>query len=168
MEYLITTPRLQLRKHVLSDAPYMLELNRDPEVIRYTGDTALEDIAAAEAVVHYVQSQYEQYGMGRWVVELRETGEILGWCGLKMHPDEGVVDIGYRFYQRYWRKGYAFEAAAACFKYGVDVLHLTKMIGRSVGENTASVRILEKLGFQYVRDETDNGIVFRLFEWHAN
>jgi [ribosomal protein S5]-alanine N-acetyltransferase len=168
MGYLITTPRLRLRKHVLSDAPYMLELNSDPEVIRYTGDTALEDIAAAEAVVHYVQAQYEQYGIGRWVVELTETGEVLGWCGLKMLPDEGVVDIGYRFHQRYWRKGYAFEAAEACFKYGVEVLHLTKIIGRSVGENIGSVRVLEKLGFQYVKDETDDGIVFRVFEWRAS
>ncbi len=167
MEYLITTPRLRLRKHVLSDAPYMLDLNSDPEVVRYTGDTALEDIAAAEAVVRYVQSQYEQHGMGRWVVELIETGEILGWCGLKMHPDEGVVDLGYRFHQRHWRKGYAFEAAEACFKYGVEVLHLTKMIGSSSGENIGSVRILEKLGFKYANDEIEDGVVFRVFEWHA-
>ncbi len=166
----IETPRLLIRPLEITDAPGMLGLNSDPQVVRYTGDAAFADLAGAEAIIRYVQDQYAQHGMGRWAVVLRETGEFVGWSGLKYHPDAQEVDLGYRFSRKYWGQGIGLEAANACFEYGRTSLGLQRIVGRAVAENIGSVRILERLGFEYQRAEVDakDGLVFGLYVWDRN
>ncbi len=167
---LIETQRLLIRPLEITDAPAMLYLNSDPEVVRYTGDGAFADLAGAEAIIRYVQDQYTQHGIGRWAVVFRQTGEFVGWSGLKYHPDAQEVDLGYRFCQKYWRQGIGQEAARACFEYGSTTLGLQRMVGRAVAENVGSVRILERLGFVYQHDEVDkdSGLQFGLFVWETD
>ena len=163
MKYLITTPRLRLRQMELSDAPAMFDLNSDPEVIRYTGDVAFDDLEGAVKVIYYVQAQYAANGMGRLTVEIIETGEFIGWCGLKFFPETGEVDLGYRWSRRFWGKGYGTEAAEACLLYGFDVLGITKIKAKAMPENIGSLRILEKTGFVQVGVEEENGVVWWVF-----
>lgn len=162
---IIETPRLRIRHFEDTDAQAMFELNSDPEVVRYTGDTAFEDLAGAQKIIRYVQDQYLEFGIARWVVERSDTNEIIGWSGLKYLPEEKTVDLGYRFFRKYWGMGYGFEAAKACFDYGKETLAIRHMIGRAVQENAGSVQILEKLGFEYQRDEVDNALCFGVYEW---
>lgn len=157
MHYLIHTARLRLREMEESDAPLMFELNRDPEVLRYTGDASFSNLAEALEIVRYVRAQYATQGMGRWAVELVSTGEVIGWCGLKKWPDSGMVDLGYRLFRRFWGAGYATEAAMACVRYGFDTLGLPEITGRVVPANVASVRVLEKLGFARTGEAWEHG-----------
>lgn len=150
---LLETPRLLLRHKVLEDAPFFLELNSDPEVTRYTGDTAFKNLGEAENIARYVISQYEKNGYGRWLVSLKETGEPIGWCGLKYHDDSGDTDLGYRFLQKHWGKGYATEAGSACLDYGFGSLGLKRIIGRAAIANTASIQVLKKLGMIFFRED---------------
>src|SRR5687768_8000055 len=92
--FLLETPRLRLREFSLDDASALFGLNNDPEVLRYTGDApfASEDEARA-FVTNY--THYATHGYGRWAVLHRPTGEFLGWCGLKYHPETGETDLGY-------------------------------------------------------------------------
>lgn len=149
---LLETPRLLLRKNVLEDAPFFMELNSDPEVTKYTGDGAFKTLEEAENIVKYVISQYEQHGYGRWMVLNKETNEPLGWCGLKYHPEDGETDLGYRFMQMHWGKGYATEAGRACLDYGFEQLQLTCIVGRAAAENLASIQVLKKLGMTFFAD----------------
>ncbi|MBC7447899.1 MAG: GNAT family N-acetyltransferase [Hymenobacteraceae bacterium] len=70
-------------------------------------------------------------GHGRWAVELRATGALLGWCGFcrpEADTDAPDIDLGYRFFRQYWGHRYATEAAQACVAYGFDVLALPRII----------------------------------------
>ena len=151
-DIILVTPRLLLRKKVVEDAPFFFEMNSDPIVNKYTGDGPFKDMKAAEDIVKYVIDQYEKNGYGRWLVADKITGEPLGWCGLKYHDDTKDTDIGYRFPQRHWGKGYATESAKACIDYGFNVFKLKRIIGNAMQENTASINVFKKLGMTFVEN----------------
>ncbi|WP_437670276.1 GNAT family N-acetyltransferase [Sorangium sp. So ce131] len=144
---ILSTERLNLRPHRLSDAPFMMQLNSDPEVVRYTGNAAFADEAEARAVVERLAKQYATWRMGRFVVLDRRTGEKLGWCGLRWWEETEVADLGYRFFRKHWGAGYATESSRACIRYAFEDLGLPRLIATVMPENAASIRVLEKLGF---------------------
>lgn len=145
---IIETPRLYLRELNTNDAHNFYELNLDPEVIKYTGDVAFNHITEAQSFLQNY-NQYELYGFGRWAVIRKEDQAFLGWCGLKYSSDLDEVDLGFRFNKKYWNQGYATEASIACLNYGFSTLHLTKIVGRAMKANIASVKVLEKIGMKY-------------------
>ncbi|NUO01494.1 MAG: GNAT family N-acetyltransferase [Saprospiraceae bacterium] len=151
MNIILETERLVLREFEVADAPFYYELNADPEVLRYTGD---DPFPTLESAVKFLENydHYAKYGFGRWTVLLRETGELLGWCGLKYLEDVEEVDLGYRFMQKYWRKGYATEAGKACIKYGLEDLKLPFIVGRAMKGNIGSIRVLENCGMTWWKD----------------
>lgn len=151
-EIILETPRLLLRKKVVEDAPFFLDLNSDILVTQYTGDGAFENLKAAEDIVRYVISQYANNGYGRWMVIEKETGNPIGWCGLKYHDDTQDTDLGYRFMQKYWGKGYATESSLACIDYGFNTLKLKRIIGNAMKENTSSINVLKKVGMEFFED----------------
>ena len=153
MKMILETPRLFLRKKRIEDAPFLLELNSNPLVIQYTGDVAFKNLKEAENIVGYIMNQYTQNGYGRLLVIEKATGNYLGWCGLKYHADSKETDIGYRFLQSEWGKGYATEAAKACIEYGFSNLQLTRIIGNAMKQNVASINVFKKLDMIYF-DET--------------
>ncbi len=153
--YLIETQRLLFRPFSEIDAEGLFEMNNDPDVMRYTGDAPFGSLVAAKNFVAQY-NPYETYGYGRWTVLLRETGEFLGWCGLKYLEDEKETDVGYRFLKKHWGKGYATEAASASLAFGFDKLKLPAIIGRVMPENVASVHVLQKLGFTFWKSDMCN------------
>ncbi|TND09576.1 MAG: acetyltransferase, ribosomal protein N-acetylase [Bacteroidetes bacterium] len=156
MTVIVETERLLLREIVAEDAPLLYELNSDPEVVRYTGDPPFESPeAAAEFTRNYI-AKNSGTGYGRWAVIQKESGEFLGWCGLKILEETGEVDLGYRFYRKHWGKGYATESALAVLKYGFGKLKLEKIIGRSRVENLPSIHVLEKCGMTFEKYFTDH------------
>ncbi len=162
--YILETERLLLREWIQEDAAHLLELNRDPEVIRYTGDGPFASEEDALALIHGYD-HYEQYGMGRWAVVRREDLAFLGWCGIKFLSASEEFDVGYRFLKKYWGKGYATEAALACLEYGFKKLHLPQVVGRAMKDNLGSIRVLEKIGLLYQRPDLcagEPGVLFAL------
>jgi [ribosomal protein S5]-alanine N-acetyltransferase len=150
----LLTERLVLRPHEESDVEFMVVLNADPEVNRFTPDGPLE-VEAAMKIVLSLQRQFRERRMGRFVVLLKESGEPLGWCGLKPTAVEQRADLGYRFAQRWWGQGFATEAARACVRYGFDELSLERLTAEADVGNVRSVRVLEKLGFRLRGREGD-------------
>ena len=154
---IIETPRLILREMELTDAAFFFELNSDPLVTQYTGDGAFENMEEAVKITEYVRNQYVKNGYGRWLVILKETSEPIGWCGLKYHEDEKFVDLGYRFMQRYWGRGYATEASRPCMDYGFNVVKLDRIVGRVMKGNTASINVLTKMGMTFLKEDLCEG-----------
>ena len=163
MKIIAQTERLILREFIIDDAIYFYKMNNDPEVIQYTGDnafTSLED--AKEFLSNY--NQYELNNMGRWAVCLKDTNEFLGWCGLKYHPKDNIVEVGYRFYKKHWNKGYATESAKASIDYGFKTLKLSKIYAHAHIENLNSHQVIKKCGMEFVKEFDYEGIPANLYK----
>ncbi len=138
-----TTLRLEHRALTVADAEFFFRLNSHPDVMRFTGEPPLGSVdEARDALAHY--PDFEEHGYGRWGCVLRETGALIGFCGLKRLTDLGEVDIGYRFLPEFWGRGLATEACSACLGFGFDTLGLERIIALVMPGNAASVRVLEK------------------------
>lgn len=161
---ILQTNRLYLREITSDDAEQAYLLNLDPEVIKYTGDdhfASIED--AREFLSNY--DHYKNYGFGRWGVIQKSNDEFLGWCGLKYNEDIKEYDIGFRFFKRNWNKGFATESALACLELGFNKFNMPQIIGRAAKENHASIKVLQKIGLTYWKDDCCHGedvVVYRI------
>lgn len=148
---IIETERLYLRKMTIDDADSIYLLNLDKDVIKYTGDESFKNIENAKLFLENY-NHYEKYEFGRWAVIDKKNNEFLGWCGLKYTIELDEVDIGFRFFKKFWNNGYATESAKACINYGFEKYKLTKIVGRAMKENIGSIRVLEKIGLKYSKN----------------
>lgn len=164
MKTILETDRLLLREFDISDAENFYQLNLNPNVIKYTGNSAFKGInEAKEFIENY--SDYKRNGYGRWAVINKSTNQFLGWCGLKYDDKLDETDIGFRFFEHYWNLGFATESAKACIDYGFNELHLKMIVGRAMKENLASIKVLEKIGLHYDRDfdfDGKNGVIYKI------
>ncbi len=164
MTLVFETQRLLFRLFTMEDAALIYTLNLDPEVTRFTHDP-ITDIEQAKTVLEKtILPQYALYNHGRWAVHIKETGEFMGWCGLKYRAELNEIDLGYRFMKQYWGKGYATEAADASIRYGFEKLNLRRIVGRAELGNTGSIRVLEKCGMTYIGNEEVDGYRVRTYE----
>lgn len=164
MSFSFDTPRLHLRELTSADADFAYRLNLNPNVIRYTGDDPFESVEAARCFLEEYSS-YQRYGFGRWGVELKTTGELIGLCGLKYTPELDEFDIGFRFFEEEWGNGYATEAATECLKLGFERFGMKTIVGRAMKENIASIRVLEKIGLIFYSDyqfEEEQGVLYKI------
>lgn len=151
MKLIAETPRLLLRELQPTDAQSFYALNANPNVIRYTGNTAFATVEQAKEFLENY-NDYQLNGYGRWAVILKDSGQFIGWCGLKYDADTQQTDIGFRFFEEEWGKGYATESAEVCLQIGFDQFGLACIVGRAMKANSASIRVLEKLGLTYEQD----------------
>ncbi len=157
---MVETERLILREFDEDDLEIYFELGRNPEIIRFTGDPGggfKDHEAALEYLTTRTLSDYRERGYGRWAVVVKETGNVIGFSGLKYLDDRSEVDVGYRLLPSEWGKGYATESAQAAVDYGFNPLGLKRMIGMVMPENIASARVLEKIGMTFVEMTVDQG-----------
>ncbi|WP_298417321.1 GNAT family N-acetyltransferase [uncultured Kordia sp.] len=158
MDIHIETERLHIRALEESDLDGMFTLDSDPEVHRYLGNKPITHTDEALKYIKDIRKQYAKRGIGRWAVEIKETGEFIGWVGLRLYTDytfnnhTNFYDIGYRLQPKFWGKGYATEASKACLNYAWNVLKLDKVYGITEMGNEASHKVLLKIGLTYLED----------------
>jgi len=149
MDTVIETERMTLRKFTLDDAVAFLDLNSDPDVVRYAEKRVMKSLdEALEALRTAPLADYEKYGYGRLAIILRDNEELIGFCGIKFLPELGLNELGYRLKKKYWGRGLATEAAQATLDYARDELLLDYVIALIVEGNVASVGVAEKLGMR--------------------
>ena len=164
MKPIVETDRLLLRELNMTDAKDFYALNLNPNVVKYTGDRAFKNIAEAEIFLSNY-SDYDKNGYGRWAVIAKSNGEFLGWCGLKYIHELNETDIGFRFFENHWNKGFATESAEACLKFGFEKLNLETIVGRAMAENGASIKVLEKIGLKYEKEfdfDSHKGLIYKI------
>ena len=143
----LQTERLRLRLFTLADVQIMFELNSDPEIIKYAEATPARDLQEArQRLEQGPLADYEKYGYGRFAVELKETGNVIGFCGIKYLPEIDLPEVGYRYLKEYWGTGIGTEAARVCVDFARDDLKIKKLIALIMPENTGSIKVAEKLG----------------------
>jgi ribosomal-protein-alanine N-acetyltransferase len=159
MKVFAETERLILREIVPQDVNNFFELDSNPNVHKYLGSEETKTIQDTEKMIEYIRQQYIENGIGRWAMIEKETGNFVGWTGLKLmkmtlNNHTNFYDVGYRLIEKYWGKGYATESAKASIKYGFEVMNLNEIIGITHTENKASIRALEKCGLKIINQFT--------------
>ena len=146
----IETERLLLRPFTPRDAEALHAIWGDPAAARFGGDWPRpETVADTRAYLEPIVAGQAERGYASWAVIERETGRLIGDCGL--FPADGAgpdVELAYGLAPDVWGRGYATEAAAACVRAGFDQLELDRIVADVDPANTASIRVLEKAGFE--------------------
>lgn len=143
----IETERLFMRELKHSDYDVLCKILQDSEVMY-----AYEGAFSNDEVWYWLNRQIERYekdnGLGLLAVILKESGEMIGQCGLTHQECMGktVLEIGYLFQKKYWHKGYAVESARACKQYAFDVLKAEEVFSVIRDSNIASQKVAERNG----------------------
>lgn len=164
---LIDTPRLQMREFTLDDVDDVYAFANNPQVSKYTGDAGMVKTKddAALIIKDVWMADYERYGYGRYALIYKAEQKIIGFCGVKFEKRLNATDIGYRLLPEYWGKGLATEAVKAAMNYANDTLGIKRILADAVDENTASNKILRKLGFEKIDSYYDQG--FKLIRYES-
>jgi RimJ/RimL family protein N-acetyltransferase len=163
---ILETERLVVRRLVLDDAAFLLELLNEPAFLENIGDRGARSLTDARRyIARGPVASYRKFGLGLYLVELKDSGTPIGICGLLKRDWLEDVDIGFAFLQRYWSQGYARESAAAVMHYGWTTLHLKRIVAITKPTNQASIALLEKLGlrFEKIIKQPDHGGKNKLF-----
>jgi len=116
----------------MDDIEAMYELDSDPEVHKYLGNTPIDDPEQAAERIRLFRKQYVEDGIGRWAIIEKSSNEFIGWTGFKLVREErnnltDFYDLGFRLLRKFWGKGYATESALASLEYGFDKLNFDKV-----------------------------------------
>lgn len=151
MNIKLETERLILRPIELTDAEGMFLLDSNPNVHQYLGNHPVKTLEESIGYIENLQYQYKNNGIARFAVILKETGEFIGWSGIKFITEEennhiNFYEIGYRFREEFWGKGYAYESAKAWYDFAFNELKVDVLYASAHIDNLGSRRILEKIG----------------------
>jgi RimJ/RimL family protein N-acetyltransferase len=151
----ITTPRLRLRRFTESDAPFALALLNDPDWLRFIGDKQVRTLEDAGAYLREGPiTMYARFGLGLLCVDLKDSGQTIGMCGLIQRDGVADLDIGFAFLPAFRDQGFAREAASATLAHGHDSLGIKRIVAFTAPDNSRSVRLLGKIGMQIERTVT--------------
>ena len=152
----VESERLVLRQFTAQDADLLIELDSDPEVMRYLtgGEPTLPPAVVREQVIPRVLAAYERTNgrFGLFAAHEKETGAFIGWFQLRPEPTgpQDEVELGYRLRRAAWGKGYATEGARALVDKSFGELGVSTVWGETMAVNGASQRVMEKVGMSVV------------------
>jgi RimJ/RimL family protein N-acetyltransferase len=149
---MIETDRLRLRELHEGDAAFIVELLNQPSFLEHIGDRGVRTPADA---VRYIAdgpaTSYREHGFGLFLAELRDGGAAAGMCGLMRKPWLDAPDLAYAFLPQHWARGYGREAAAAVLAEARSAWGVTRVTAVVTSANAPSLRLLERLGFEFER-----------------
>src|SRR6266446_280703 len=139
--------QIELRQWKDTDLEPYVEMNRDPEVMRYF--PGLLTRAECEASLARLRSAIDERGWGLWAVEI--DGVFAGFTGLNVPRFESAftpcVEIGWRFRREYWGRGLAYRAALQALDFGFASIGMAEIVAFTAVQNERSRRLMERLGF---------------------
>jgi RimJ/RimL family protein N-acetyltransferase len=146
LKIIAETERLILREMTPEDLPAMREIVRDEKTM-YAWNGAWSEEETIEGLEKQIRG-YRENGFGRWAVVLKETGHVIGMCGLMWWDTDKdrVLEIGYLFNRAFWHNGYATEAAAAVKRYAFDALNYAEVFSLVRDNNYASMNVAIRNG----------------------
>jgi RimJ/RimL family protein N-acetyltransferase len=163
----LRTERLVLRRFTRDDAELLIELDSDPEVVRWVGqrEPTTHFVVATRVMPSFLGWHATHPNQGFWATHVEATGEFIGWFHYrpaKVAPHE--LELGYRLRRVAWGKGYATEGARALLARAFEDLREPRVVASAYRENRASTRVMEKVGMVRERDEIDRG---QVLDWYG-
>ena len=150
----IRTERLIIRETTVDDVDEFYKIYADPEMTRYMEGLFEEPEDEKRYQKDYIEKVYELMGFGVWTLIRAEDNRIIGRAGYSVRNGFDNIELGFLVGTEFQRQGYAMEACRAILDYGRDVLQLDSVQTLVKAENTASIRMCKKLGFQ-ILDEVN-------------
>ena len=151
----LETERLRLRSWIESDRHLFREINADTKVMEFFAFRRSH--AEADALLEKINSSIRETGLGFYCLELKETSEPVGFCGLSLAnmPDifpAETVEIGWRLATRFWGHGYVTEAGRALLDFAFREKSIPAVLAFAVAENRRSTAVMERIGMRPCRD----------------
>ncbi len=150
---ILTSERLLLREFSLADIPAVFDIFSRPEVVKWVEVSLFENMDQAELLVKNRMRLFDDHLGCRWAVALREKSQqVIGSCGY-FHVRQGTHtwEIGYDLHPAYWGQGLMSEALQVMIQFCLSAqnpLPIHRLEALVAPGNTASIRLLEKFGFQ--------------------
>ena len=151
-EQLLTlqTPRLILRKLEITDAEDIFAYASDPQVATYTSWAAHQSIDDTYKYLNdFVFELYRSCQGMDWGIVAKESGKLIGTCGLYTSLEHRRGTLGYVLNRDYWGQGLITEAAKVAIAFGFHVMQLQRIQSVCDVDHLASARVLEKVGMQF-------------------
>ena len=159
---IIETERLILREYKMEDFDGLFELLSDPETMQHYPKPY--DADGTRRWLNWSLDNYEKYGFGLWAMELKETGEFLGDCGLTLQNIDGesLPEIGYHIHKRHWRQGFGSEAARAVRDWAFEHTDYNCLYSYMKYTNVASYSTAASCGMKKKKEYPDkeDGILY--------
>ena len=150
---ILETPRLVIRNWQASDRDLFREINADPKVMEFFPFRRSPE--EADAFLSRLNGMIGDNGLGFYALELKATGEPIGFCGLSLanmpsiFPAE-TVETGWRLATRFWGNGYVTEAACALLDFALAEKNIKAVVSFAVAENRRSTAVMERLGLHRI------------------
>lgn len=155
MQVFLETERMVLRRFTEADVEHLVDLDSDPEVMRFlTGGIPTPHAVIQNDILPAFLRSYEPFsGFGVFAAIRKESGEFLGWFSFRPKDVTGCdeVSIGYRLRRVAWGQGYATEGVRALIRLGFTELGVQWVVATTYQDNLASRRVMEKAGLSLVR-----------------
>lgn len=144
----LETKRLVLREMRPDDAEAIFAIYSDEEVMRYRDVLAFSRLEEAQHFLEQIRARCEQGEEIHWGITLKGEEYLVGTCGYSWHLGPPFGSIGYDLARRYWKQGIMKEALGALLHFGFEVRNLHRVEARVRLGNEASMRLLQRHGFQ--------------------
>tara|TARA_B100001564_G_scaffold357218_1_gene372999 strand:+ start:1546 stop:2091 length:546 start_codon:yes stop_codon:yes gene_type:complete len=155
MNEIIQTKRLILRKWREEDFLPFAALNACPHVCKYLAKTLTQQ--ESNDLAQRIISHFDKHGFGLYAAERKDTHQFIGFTGLSIPNFEAhfmpAIEIGWRLSYTNWGQGFATEAAKAVSDYAFDALELNEIVSFTTKNNTASRRVMEKIGMTHKQED---------------
>ena len=146
----LETRRLRLRRFEERDVDAALLWANDDRVFRYAFSEPPRNLKEAGDFLRFCFQEYENKGIGPWLIQLRDTDEQIGNCWFKsIDAANSRIEINYFLGSRHWGRGLATEAVLAMLRFGFEDLGANRMEARSIAANAASERVARKAGMRF-------------------
>ncbi len=136
----------------------------DPEAMRYIGEGAISSRGEVARQIEDERAYFDEQWFTMFTVIRNEDSAVLGDCGLWTWKETGEIEIGWHLARKFWGQRFGSEAAAAVLHFA-NQAGLDQLICMVQTENVASLRIAERLGFQFDREWLRRGRLTRRYRW---
>jgi ribosomal-protein-alanine N-acetyltransferase len=148
----IETTRLRLRMFTPDDLDALCDITRDPDVMRYISEGRPLTRDETRQNLTIIINAFRRRGFGRWALIKKDSGALVGYCGLSTaHAEKVGVELAYMLARSEWGQGLATEAGRACLRYAFETLKCDSVSGLTMSDNFRSRHVLERLGMKYLR-----------------
>lgn len=165
----IESERLFLRQFTPADADFIVQLVNTDGWLRFIGD---KNITSTEQAIEYLKNgpikSYQVNGFGLYLAVLKTDGTPIGMCGLIKREYLEFIDLGFALLPEYTTQGYATEMAKETIRFAFEKLNQERVLAIVLPANEASVRVMQKIGFEYEKGFTSTETNQELFIYQVH
>ena len=165
MDFYLQTPRVNLRELTLDDENNLLDLDSDPEVMRFLTQGKPSSREEIKATLLRVDSLLKKHKgrLGIWAALDKNSNEFMGWFHYrpgKLEPENvNKIELGYRLKKKFWGLGLATEVSKLLISKGFNELSVDEVFAITLKSNLASRKVMEKVGLKFSHEFYDSKLI---------